>query len=262
MSADVDASGTRGGTDRPVAAAEAVSRDARVLAAVLRRLLRGEAVSPASPDPETGLTRAEAGAALARLEAAGALHMADGAVRAAYPLSGVPTRHRLNLRGTTAYANCAMDALAVPFMVDEPVGIESECAECGRPVVVQMRGDRVLAAEPAAPVVLYVGPRDCCEAGPAVLTRCPYINFFCGEEHAVRWRTAHPQRPGSVFQVAEAIGQARERFDVVIRLVRDGDISPAVFSRYVQWLTSRRDSQWRRDDRRSADSPGSPHLSS
>jgi hypothetical protein len=224
-----------------VSAQRVMVDDARVLASVLRRLLRGEALGSMRLGLGTGLAPAEVEAALTRLHAAGAIYLAEEMIRAAYPLSGVPTRHRLSIGSATVYANCAMDALAVPFMVDEPVGIESECAQCGGPVAVPMRGDRVLATEPAAPVVLYVAPRDCCEAGPAVLTRCPYINFFCGEEHAVRWRTAHPDRPGRVLQFAEAIGQARERFDVVIRLVRDGDVSPAVFSRYVQWLTSRRD---------------------
>ncbi len=241
MSADSNASGALGGSDLPVAATDTASQDARVLAAVLRRLLRGGTVSPASLDPGTGFTQAEAEVALARLEAAGALYMADGAVRAAYPLSGVPTRHRLEMGGTTAYANCAMDALGVPSMVDRPVSVESACAQWGEPVLVRMSGDRVLAARPAAPVVLYVAP-ECCEPGPAILTRCPYINFFCGDEHAARWQAAHPERPGRVLPLAEAVTQARERFAFVSRLVRGGGgVSLAAFSDYAHRLASRRE---------------------
>jgi hypothetical protein len=217
------------------------TEDTRLLAAVLRRLLRGERVSPTSLSLGTGLTAGEAEAALARLDAAGVLYLADGIVWAAYPLSGIPTRHRLSIRGATTYANCAIDALAVPFMVDEPVRIDSECTDCGGPITVEMSGDRVLAAHPAAPVVLYVAADDCCEAGPAVLTRCPHINFFCEDEHSTRWQTAHPEPPASLLQLAEAITRTRDRFALVIRLVRGGDVPPAAFSRYVQWLASRRE---------------------
>jgi hypothetical protein len=191
--------------------------------------------------PGTGLTPAEVEAALIRLHAAGALYLADGMIKAAYPLSGVPTRHRLTIGRTTAYANCALDALAAPFMVNEPVRIESECAHCGRSVTVQMRGDQVAAAEPAAPMVFCVAAGDCGEAGPAVLTRCPYINFVCGAEHAAGWQTAHAERPGRALQLTEAITLARERFDGVIRLLRGESVPPAALFRSVQWLTSGRE---------------------
>lgn len=220
--------------------ADVVSRDVRVLATVLRRLLRAERVSPASLSMGTGLTRQDAEEALGRLDAAGILYLEDGIVRAAYPLSGVPTRHRLGIGEAPAYANCAFDALAISAMVDEPVRIESECAQCGEAVVVQMGGDRVLAAQPAAPVVLYVAPGECCEPGPAVLTRCPSINFFCDDGHAAQWQAAHPEEPGRVFPLADAIPAAHDRFAVITRLVRDGDIPPTVFSDYAHWLASGR----------------------
>jgi hypothetical protein len=183
----------------------------------------------------------EAEAALSRLNAAGLLYLADGIVRAAYPFSGVPTRHRLQTGGATAYANCAMDALAVPFMVDEPVRIESACAHCGDPVTVQMRAEHIVDVQPASPVVLYVAPRDGGEAGPAVLTRCPSINFFCGAEHAARWQGAHPELRGRVLPLPDAVVRTRERFALIIRLVRGDDVPAAAFSRYAQWLTARRD---------------------
>lgn len=85
--------------------ADDASRDTRVLAAVLRRLLRGERVTPTSLSMGTGLMRQEVEDAFGRLDAAGALYLADGIVRAAYPLSGIPTRHRLGIGSATAYAN-------------------------------------------------------------------------------------------------------------------------------------------------------------
>jgi len=209
-----------GGQKMHIADPDVTPQDSRVLAAVLRRLLRGERVSPAALSMGTGLGPAEAEAALARLAAVGALYLADGIVMAAYPLSGVPTRHRLSLSGSTAYANCAVDALAVPPMVDEPVDIDSTCADCGAAIVVRMSRERIVAAHPESAVVISLGPSDCRETGPAVLTRCPHINFFCEPGHATRWQTAHPERPGTVLTLAQAAVRAHERFSPVIRVFR------------------------------------------
>ncbi len=220
-----------------IAAQRVMADDVRVLASVLRRLLRGEVPSPTRIGLGTGLTPLEVEAALTRLHTAGAVYMADGMVRAAYPLSGVPTRHRLSIGRATAHANCAIDALAVPLMVDEPVSIDSTCAACGVAVTVQMLHERILAVQPEAPVVVYLVPGDCCEAGPAVLTRCPYINFFCGHDHAAQWQRDHAERPGTVLSLAETAAWARERFASVVRLVRGGDVPPADLVRHGQRLT-------------------------
>ncbi len=218
-----------------IAHPDATLPDSRVLAAVLRRLLRGERVSPASLSMGTGLTPAETEAALARLAEAGALYLADGTVVAAYPLSGIPTRHRLSLSGAIAYANCAVDALAIPPMVDEPVDIDSECGECGTAISVRMSGERIVAAQPESTVVFYLRFGDCCETGPAVLTRCPHINFFCEPDHAARWQAAHPERSGSALSLARAAVRARERFSPVIRAFRGGTVPLEELSRSVQW---------------------------
>jgi hypothetical protein len=215
---------------RPRSGSGAAGHDARVLAYVLRRLLRGDAPGPAEIGAELAIAPEEAEAALARLHTAGAIDLVDGVLRTAYPLSAVPTRHRLQVGSAAAYANCAVDALAVPFLVDEPVGIESACAQCGEPITLRMRGGTVLAAEPPAPTVWYAAA-ECCEAGPAVLTRCPYINFFCDTAHAAAWAQAHPERRGAVLALTGAVASARERFASVARAARGGAVALADLSR-------------------------------
>jgi Alkylmercury lyase len=204
---------------------DVTSLELRVREAVLSRLLRGEPADLAALSTSTKLHPHEVAQALSRLGELGAIHVVDGVLIAAYPLSGVATRHRVRRNGTIIYANCALDALAVPFMVDELVSIESDCAHCGTATTVQTNGDRVLAAHPESLVVFHVA-RDCCAAGPAVLTRCPHINFFCGTDHADRWLARNPGRSGDVLTLPQAVARARERFASTISLIRSDEGHP------------------------------------
>ncbi len=204
---------------------EGTSLELRVRKAVLRRLLRGEPADLAALGTSAGLSPDEVAQVVSKLSELGALHAVDGVLIAAYPLSAVATRHRLRRNGTIIYANCALDALAVPFMVDEIVSVESDCAHCGKATTLRMNGDRVLAADPGSLVAFHVA-RDCCEAGPAVLTRCPHINFFCGTDHADRWLSRHPGRSGDVLSLPQAVARARERFGSTISLIRSEEGQP------------------------------------
>jgi alkylmercury lyase len=94
---------------------------------VLRCLLRGETVDPPSLSATAGPTTGTVAEALEALDATGVISLLDRSVRAAYPLSAVPTPHRILHDGATAYACCAIDALAVPSMVGGKATIESRC---------------------------------------------------------------------------------------------------------------------------------------
>lgn len=200
--------------------------DVRVLAVVLRRLLREEPVDPPALSAGLGLAHPELDAALRRLAAAGVIYVSGRSVIAAYPLSAVPTRHRLRIGRRTAYANCAVDALAVPPMVDEPVRIESACAHCDAAIAVAAHAGSIIESRPAAPVVFHVS-RDCCDAGPAVLSRCPHINFFCDTSHAEIWLAARPTLSGDVLPLVHAAARAQARFASTIRLSRGEAVQPA-----------------------------------
>jgi hypothetical protein len=195
------------------------NRDDRVRAAILRHALHAQPVTLDSLAVATRLTPEDVKAALAALHETGAIYLRDGTVIAAYPFSLAPTRHRVSISGLTAYANCAVDALAVPPMADVPAHVSSACGHCGVPVTLTMRGDRILESQPAAPVVFYLD-KDCCAPGPAVLTRCPHIQFFCDRDHAGQWQGAHPEHRGTVLDVADAAAFASQHFAVAIRAVR------------------------------------------
>jgi hypothetical protein len=194
-------------------------RDGRVWTATLRHALHAQPITLKSLAAATRLTPKDIKVALATLHEVGAIYLRDGAVVAAYPFSFVPTPHRVTIGGITAYANCAVDVLAVPPMADKPAHVSSTCSQCGVPVTVTMRGDRILGSQPAAPVAFYLD-KDCCAPGPAVLTRCPHIQFFCDRDHAGQWREAHPEYRGSVLDVADAAAFASQHFAAAIRAVR------------------------------------------
>lgn len=194
--------------------------------AVVRRLLTGEAVDPASLSADAGLPIGTVVKTLEALSATGAIYLSEGSIGAAYPLSALPTRHRVHHNGTTAYACCAIDALAVPSMVDGDATIESRCAYCGEGVSVQVRSDRILSSTPQSSVVFHAA-RDCCGAGPTFVTRCPQINFFCGSDHLDRWRVENVGLTGDTLTLRQAVVTAREIFAATINLVRGGGTSTA-----------------------------------
>lgn len=192
----------------------------RVRAAVLRRLLRGEGLDLTSLTAEADLDPRAVAGALETLNASGAIYTADGAVIAAYPLSAVPTPHRVHLNGTAVYACCAIDALAVPAMANRAGTIASQCAYCETEIAVQVRDGRVISSRPDEATVFHVA-RDGCDPGPAAfLARCPHINFFCGSDHLSRWRMRHPRLAGDTLTLAQALERALEIFQPTIELVR------------------------------------------
>ncbi|MEK7763246.1 MAG: alkylmercury lyase family protein, partial [Nitrospirota bacterium] len=124
-------------------------------------------------------------------------------IRLAYPFSTIPTTHLVQFRGWPAakpvYALCAIDALGIPFMMDQDVSIESSCAYCATPVAVKVRDRRIESCIPAETVV-WVGTA---YRGHAATSLCPTLDFVCSPAHAVAWREARPQEEGHVLSVGE-----------------------------------------------------------
>ena len=68
------------------------------------------------------------------LAAVDAVHVVNGVVAVAYPFSGTPTPHRVELDGLPAvYAMCAIDALGLPFMASRDGRITSADPHDGTP---------------------------------------------------------------------------------------------------------------------------------
>ncbi len=100
---------------------------------------------------------AEARAAVSRLDEKDLILVRDGQVKVAYPFSSTPTAFRVvPADGRERYAVCAIDALGVPVLLDQPVMIHSRCHHCREPLELRVGpGGAVGAVE----VMVWVGER-------------------------------------------------------------------------------------------------------
>jgi hypothetical protein len=184
-----------------------------------------------------------------------------GAIRAAYPFSGVPTAHRVHLAATSAqpavdvFAMCALDALGIPLMLRRAATITSEDGLTREPVRVSVRpsvepvvpgvqGTSVASAvneeagegwtggwsrdwsavwDPAESVVVGRPENHEHEQGVGAADACcPIINFFRSAGHAAQWATlAHPGSEVRVYRKVEALRHAATLFAGVLDRLPD-----------------------------------------
>ncbi len=123
---------------------------------------------------------AEAGldaTALDALAAADAVHVVNGVVAVAYPFSGTPTPHRVELDGLPAvYAMYAIDALGLPAMAGQDGQISSADPHDGTPIEVSVRGG-TWSWVPAAAVVVAGRATDCGTECGSFEVMCPNTVF-------------------------------------------------------------------------------------
>ncbi|MFD4177212.1 alkylmercury lyase family protein [Streptomyces anulatus] len=182
------------------------------LRAVHQQILRHFAATGAAPDAQTlqpvaavaGRTAAEV---LTELADEDFLTLDEtGNIRAAYPFSAVPTRHRVRLdSGVEVWSMCAIDALGIPAMLGQDGVISSADPVTGDPITVTSTTGRVRWDPPTA--VVFVGQRP--GGGPAASACCDALNFFTDTENARTWTSQHPEVPGQIVDqpTAEHIGQ-------------------------------------------------------
>lgn len=158
----------------------------------------------------------DAAAILTRLDAADLIvyEPATASITAAYPFSGEPTGHRVEIGDRTLHALCAIDALGVPFMLDAPGVIRSQCFWCRSPVQVYIQRGEVSRHQPAGQVVWYPEKDSC---GCVATSRCILINFFCSEDHLEAWRDGNPGEQGTALSLAEAAKAGQMIFENLLR---------------------------------------------
>jgi hypothetical protein len=97
---------------------------------------RGMPPRPEDAAAALGLSRDELKAAYAAVAARRLLVLEpDGlTIRMAPPFSGVATQHRVEVAGTSYFANCAWDALGIPAAFGQPGEVFSRCEASFEPL--------------------------------------------------------------------------------------------------------------------------------
>ncbi len=128
---------------------------------------------------------------------------ADDEIAVAYPFSGRPTAHRVRFPTRhEAYAMCAIDALGLAPMFNEPVEIASRDPLTGEEITVRAAPNLEAECSPRSAVVVagaLNGGADSCSAC------CPVLNFFTSRENADCWLAERPEISGEAISMPEAI---------------------------------------------------------
>jgi len=129
----------------------------------------------------------------------------------AYPFSAKATRHTVIFKdGHEVYALCATDALGIHFMLGLDIAIRSHCPECENEIKIEVKDGKVASCVPKG-VVEFVSSREDC--GCTAKTFCPFMNFFCSEEHLEKWREKnHAYGKGEKYRLHEVLEHGKYIF--------------------------------------------------
>jgi Alkylmercury lyase len=141
-------------------------------------------------------------------------HDADGAITVAYPFSGLRTQHRVRFpSGHEVDAMCAIDALGIASMLEEPIEIESRDPVSGDEVRARVASDGAAEWWPESAVVvagaILSQDEACCGC-------CPVLNFFAATANAERWLAEHSEVRGIPVSVEDAAAAGRAIFGGVL----------------------------------------------
>ena len=184
--------------------------------AVLRRFLATGAAPTARWLKQAATDLGLGPDAVGALAAADAVHVANGVVAVAYPFSGTPTPHRVELDGLPAvYAMCAIDALGLPAMAGRDGQITSADAADGTPIQVTVYNGTWLWT-PATAVVVAGRATDCGTECGSFEVMCPNTAFHASPESACAWLASHAGLDAQVLDQDTAIEAGRLNFATLL----------------------------------------------
>jgi hypothetical protein len=197
-----------GGTDLPANQAALPPRLITLHQAVLRAFLDdGEPRSEGWLHEQAEELGLDPQYAVARLAASDLVHVSDGKVVVAYPFSGTPTRHQVQLDGgPSVYAVCGGDAVGIPLMAGRDGVIASTDPGTGEPIHVEWRGG-AWSWDPEGAVMLVAGANAC---GTAAENACGTVGLYTHAEHARTFLRDHSELDGEVLDQATTVAFRRD----------------------------------------------------
>jgi Alkylmercury lyase len=181
---------------------------------VIERFAQG--APPTSAQLATQAQSVGAAAALAALAREDLVHTDnDGAITVAYPFSAGPRGHEVAVDGRVVQALCAIDALGIAAMLDQPIEVRSHDPISGREIRVHANPDGVSDWQPAAAVVVS-GSSSC--DGPSYCGCCDVLNFFASSENAQQYLRENPSVKGMPISISAAAAAGRAIFGDVLKV--------------------------------------------
>jgi len=157
----------------------------------------------------------DAKAALAMFAREDLVHADGGAVLVAYPFSARARGHHVTIdAGRTVEAMCAIDALGISSMLDQPVEVSSRDPISRTEIRVRLNPDDGAAWEPGTAVVLAGNNR--CD-GPSYSGCCDALNFFESTQTAQHYLRQHDGLAGTPISIPEAIEAGRAIFGEILK---------------------------------------------
>jgi hypothetical protein len=136
-----------------------------------------------------------------------------GELTVAYPFSGLPTAHRVRFAsGHEVHAMCAIDALGIAPMLDEPIEIASRDPLTDEEITAMLDPAGSGSWQPQSAVVVC-GVRG---NGDSCRSCCPVLNFFASPENAEQWLAEQDDARGEVISMDDAIVAGRAVFGDVL----------------------------------------------
>jgi hypothetical protein len=127
-------------------------------------------------------------------------------ITGAYGVSIQPTRHSFYLDHRPLHVWCAIDSLGIPLVLNKHTTVHSKCSHCKSHIDIKIEGGALGPHDQN--IVVFVGFRgDVLEKVSEDF--CPYINFFCSNEHLESWKTKNlsVQGMGLDLQTASEISK-------------------------------------------------------
>ncbi len=139
-----------------------------------------------------------------KLQKADILSRRANQIISAYPFSAAATLHKVIFKdGREVYALCATDAIGIHFMLNEDITVISQCPECGNEMRIVIRHHQIDFHEPEG-IIEFVSNVERC--GCTAENICPFINFFCSQEHLEGWRNKNLEyRNGETYSLTDVL---------------------------------------------------------
>ncbi|MHB8603069.1 MAG: organomercurial lyase [Nitrosotalea sp.] len=133
----------------------------------------------------------------------------NGEINGAYGVTSSDTPHSIAFGNKSVHVWCAIDSLGIPLTLNKHASISSKCAYCKSPVNVRIEYQKL--AEYNSDMVVFMGFAGNIQKKVSE-NFCPYINFFCSNQHLDQWKKNKSSVQGISLDLPTAVELSKHLF--------------------------------------------------